>query len=468
MIKAQKFACFVSIVLLLTILLSIVLFVMPITSAEETTDKYVVFNQQCPNGNFVNTDNWSANASTISVVDNTLVQSLINDNTSHAGFYYYIANSNFNFVSGHKYYFSFSVKSPVSTFFTVESNNDIIFRSNVTSNEFTRLTSIITPSKNGGFLAYVNGNVLSKGDIIYYKNCYCIDLTIMYGAGNEPTIDTCRNLFLADYYPYNTDGSVISLDGLSSYNRGVLDTYKSYVVNFEGTIFNNALSPMYNFGHSDSVLSAMGVDTLLFGGDLFLSFGGNVFGGTTINITFDSLLIFENTIFSISLIFNNHLYPLASFTTSQENFNYNFVLPFDATGLVLTSVSSSNSSTISTTSFSGAKLTFTSFSNVLLDDLKYNYGYENGYKDGTTAGYNNGYNKGLSIGSDKRYSFTGLLDAVVQAPITALIGSYDSSGNRVGGLLNFDFLGVNLSYFFTGLISVTIVMVVIRFILSRK
>lgn len=86
-------------------------------------------------------------------------------------------------------------------------------------------------------------------------------------------------------------------------------------------------------------------------------------------------------------------------------------------------------------------------------------GYTSGYDAGETAGYNRGKEDGYNIGrvdgimDSNNYSFLGLIGATVDAPITALTG-----------LLNFEILGVNLSSFFFGLFTVTLLIIVIRYI----
>lgn len=478
MIKAQKFACFVSIVLLLTILLSIVLFAMPITSAEEVYDEYVVFNQQCPNGNFVDTSHWSAANSSLSVSDNTL-----NQNVGHVsdapGYAFVLSNTDFIFTSGHRYYFSCSVKSPVSTYFVVGSSTQNFDSFNLIANSFTDIDFLFTSTSNGFFQCYVNANKLSGGHLLSYKNFYCIDLTLMFGADNEPNLDICRNLFIADYYPYNT-GSVVTLDGFSNYSQGVIDTNSSYSTTLTYSLLSRNAFLYDNLGASE-------IDTIDYTNDNKLALLGVVGiplnslirAGNTINISCGPSEFMVGGVGSnvnIAYLYNNTLVPCAVlFSGNGEDYdhnltvascNVNFSLPYDIDTLFI--YCSEFGSTVPTINYlayiADFRISFTSFDNSLLLSNSWNSGFDSGYN----SGYNKGYNKGVAVGADKQYSFAGLLDAVVQAPIAALIGSYDSSGKRVGGLLNFEFLGVNLSYFFTGLISVTIVTVIIRFILSRK
>ena len=81
--------------------------------------------------------------------------------------------------------------------------------------------------KENGFELYISGytgingklfifaaNSTSSQDILYYvnqtshsgtyiKHPMTIDLTQMFGSGNEPTLEECKKIFSADYYPYD-------------------------------------------------------------------------------------------------------------------------------------------------------------------------------------------------------------------------------------------------------------------------
>lgn len=49
------------------------------------------------------------------------------------------------------------------------------------------------------------------GAKISCKNIQCVDLTQMFGAGNEPTLEQCREIFASESYPYNA-GTLTSAD----------------------------------------------------------------------------------------------------------------------------------------------------------------------------------------------------------------------------------------------------------------
>lgn len=84
-----------------------------------------------------------------------------------------------------------------------------------------------------------------------------------------------------------------------------------------------------------------------------------------------------------------------------------------------------------------------------------NKGYQEGYNLGKNEGYNQGYNQALQ--DSESYSFSKLFTSVIDAPIHVLTSMF-----------NFEFMGVNLSFFFMGLITFCVVIFVIRLILGGK
>ena len=117
--------------------------------------------------------------------------------------------------------------------------------------------------------------------------------------------------------------------------------------------------------------------------------------------------------------------------------------------------------------FSSAYL-FGYLSSFLGEGFIYDTAYEDGYnsaKEDNQKQYNLGYENGyqIALANQGKYTFTGLLGAVVKAPITALIGEYNSdTGKREGGLLTFELLGYDMSNFFMSLVSVCVIIAVIR------
>lgn len=81
--------------------------------------------------------------------------------------------------------------------------------------------------------------------------------------------------------------------------------------------------------------------------------------------------------------------------------------------------------------------------------------YQSGYNAGDTAGYYRGKNDGIAQAND--YSFLGLMSAVVDAPVKAFTG-----------LLNFNILGFNMLSFFTGLLTLALILWLVSKVLGNK
>lgn len=119
--------------------------------------------------------------------------------------YGFVYPSNYTVESNHKYYISaFLCASKECTISCEYVTNFRIQLGTLDSNTWTKLSILYTStdavSKRG--LLYMDSN--SVGDTVKAKNMMLIDLTKMFGAGNEPsTVEEFEAMFPSDYYPYN-------------------------------------------------------------------------------------------------------------------------------------------------------------------------------------------------------------------------------------------------------------------------
>lgn len=81
--------------------------------------------------------------------------------------------------------------------------------------------------------------------------------------------------------------------------------------------------------------------------------------------------------------------------------------------------------------------------------------YNDGYSAGKVAGYNDGYIAGKDVSDN--YTFLGLIGAVFDAPIEAF-----------KGLFNFEILGTNMQGFVLALLTLSVLLVIIKFALGGK
>lgn len=182
-----------------------------LTSATSTaciTNPTLIFNQLVKNGNFINgTNDWTNFSSTISVANNQLT--IVKTTTSSYGG---IAIPTFggSINTSHKYYIKATVKSSSSSVemiygfhasnYTVNGNTML----SSTSTEWTTISGIVSPKANNCILLLRVGMASTPVNTTGYgKNIQCIDLTTMFGAGNEPqTAEEFETMFPAIYYDY--------------------------------------------------------------------------------------------------------------------------------------------------------------------------------------------------------------------------------------------------------------------------
>ena len=164
-------------------------------SVDKVGGKSVVWNQLC------NPDEFSYHGSKVSESDGIVtITECESYNRYKAGFR--------AVTKGHKYYQTVKIKSdgvnPVG--FQNYLFLDIVDKTN--SAEFTRLSVVGTCTGSGDTLVQLFSNNATDYQII--KNSFMLfDLTLMFGAGNEPTAEQFEAMFQAESYPYNP-GEIIS------------------------------------------------------------------------------------------------------------------------------------------------------------------------------------------------------------------------------------------------------------------
>lgn len=109
---------------------------------------------------------------------------------------------------GHKYYQTVTIKSDGTNPVGFQNYLFLDIDNKITSAEFTRLSVAATCTESGKALVQLySGN---NTDYQVVKNSFMLfDLTLLFGAGNEPTAEQFERMFPADSYPYNP-GEIIS------------------------------------------------------------------------------------------------------------------------------------------------------------------------------------------------------------------------------------------------------------------
>lgn len=156
-------------------------------------------------------------------------------------------------VTNHKYFISFQIKTSLSNETTITSQTyqvsntqglEVIANISVhNDNIWHKYSYIKTSSKTHNshqcFISWEgDSSVLKVGDIVKVRNFIFIDLTEVYGAGNEPTtVAEFKSKYPLDYYPYSAP-SIISSKSYSIISKGKnqfegLDTFTRVLPNTE-------------------------------------------------------------------------------------------------------------------------------------------------------------------------------------------------------------------------------------------
>lgn len=97
----------------------------------------------------------------------------------------------------------------------------------------------------------------------------------------------------------------------------------------------------------------------------------------------------------------------------------------------------------------------------------YNDGYNAGLKANNTNAYNQGYSAGVEAGNSNQW--INIFSAVIDVPINAFFGKYNAeTGTRQGGLFNLEIFGYNMANVASAILTISIAIIVIRFVLARR
>lgn len=164
-------------------------------SVDKVGGKSVVWNQLC------NPDTFNQTNCTVSESSGIVtVTDCVEANRYQAGF---IA-----VIKGHKYYQTIKIKSDGTNPVGFQNYLFLDINDKTNSAEFTRLSVIGTCTESGNALVQLYSPNYTDYQIV--KNSFMLfDLTLMFGAGNEPTAEQFAAMFPAESYPYNP-GEIIS------------------------------------------------------------------------------------------------------------------------------------------------------------------------------------------------------------------------------------------------------------------
>lgn len=188
----------------------------PLSTRDVLTNKYtsVTWNQILTNGDFSNgTSGWSGYSpntiTQISVENNELTVTKVGGTVG--GFAYV---NNVTFDTTHLYYVKAAVKAldvvdhdtHYATFGFSKTNGTVGGNTQIYiySLEYTTRSFVSSPvNATDRLIVRAGKGQTSPTYSVKCKNIMCIDLTLMFGEGNEPTKEECDVIFYDDYYAYD-------------------------------------------------------------------------------------------------------------------------------------------------------------------------------------------------------------------------------------------------------------------------
>lgn len=211
--------------------------------------KVISWNQLLENGNFADTNGWSAigSSASLSVSDNVAtITKKINAMNIGGVLYRSIANLN----TSHKYYLSCIARTLANThtltigFYNTNGTEGGNTLNSTNSTSYTKLSSITSPKNNANVLALRCGISSSAAGVqANVHSCMCIDLTAIYGSGKEPT---SVEAFESDYRMWF--GKPLSYEEYDAGSqRQTLAPSNAFITNIKGnTVPWNQLAQAHN------------------------------------------------------------------------------------------------------------------------------------------------------------------------------------------------------------------------------
>lgn len=127
------------------------------------------------------------------------------------------------YINGHIYYLHIAQENSNLVQFVIDNSNLRGFSDTVVT---------LTGYSND---ATIYLRCLANSYVNYKVQFYVIDLTLMFGEGNEPNLRQCDGLFTSQYYSYNT-GTAINFNSLDSWAQGYADAIGSRELTFSGSL----------------------------------------------------------------------------------------------------------------------------------------------------------------------------------------------------------------------------------------
>ena len=221
-----------------------------LSSVNKVGGKTIVWNQLATN--IISNWNFESMNSVNLKEEDGCMSATINVGSAHILWERYNPNRFIPMV-GHEYYVTIGVLVPKKAYVSYEALGTKLSAETIEANIWTAYSNIISPSIDNNnsrpfniSFSQSNSSVFESGDKFMFKNIMAIDLTQMFGAGNEPsTPEEFEALFSENYYEYN-EGELMSMpvNEVVEKGRNLFDCYGFscsgiYYENIKRDITNN-------------------------------------------------------------------------------------------------------------------------------------------------------------------------------------------------------------------------------------
>ena len=228
---------------------------------EEIRGNTLVWNQLVQNGNFESTTGWKAantNYGTITASGNILTYTVANQQANPYNYRVQQQNDdNLGIPVGHKVLVAIDFNPSEANNGSVQLQSSVgaldktaISFTGVEANKWTHLSTIYTIQSASQYIAFYLKleNPQTVGATFKFRNFIIIDLTKMFGSGNEPTLDQFTKLFPLPYYSYDS-GSLLSFNGtgIKSVGKNLFNNDTDAIENL--TFENNLYATVTRWGY---------------------------------------------------------------------------------------------------------------------------------------------------------------------------------------------------------------------------
>ena len=215
--------------------------------------KTIKWNNFVKNGNFASNSDWTiyggSSGGTLVIANN---KATITYNGTFSSDYSQGLVQENSLVQGHKYFGTFYVKLPrTRNAVFVELNGERVYRSGDFGNQTTKIDFISNlPNKYTNQNMIYPVNISRDGETMEISNFIVIDLTLLFGANNEPS--TLAEFYATDlgkaiqngyYPPYTTENKIISVKTPFTFKGRNLFNYKTEYdtndFNLNGNVLEN-------------------------------------------------------------------------------------------------------------------------------------------------------------------------------------------------------------------------------------